>query len=353
MKLDAQCISLIEKLDKEHCLKKEEYDYLLNFFVTDCKEEKAFLFSLSCKRTEEVFGKNIFIRGLIEFSNYCKNDCNYCGIRSANKNVERYRLSLEQILQCCDEGYKLGFRTFVLQGGEDLFFTTERIVEIVSSIKQKYPDCAVTLSIGEKSTEEYRAYKNAGADRYLLRHETADENHFKKLKPLNLKFSDRMKCLNDLKECGFQTGCGFMVGSPFQKVEYLSKDLIFIQEFKPEMVGIGPFIPHCQTPFKDYPNGSVELTICLIALLRLINPKLLIPSTTALASLCEDGRERGILAGANVVMPNLSPSDTRKKYQLYNNKKSDGSESAQCLESLKERLSKIDRQIAVARGDYF
>ena len=299
-----------------------------------------------------IYGKRIFIRGLIEFTNYCKNDCYYCGIRRGNREAERYRLEKEQILDCCKTGYELGFRTFVLQGGEDVFFTDERICDIVKDIKDRYPDCAVTLSIGEKSKESYEKYFEAGADRFLLRHETADAKHYGLLHPKEQTLENRMRCLWDLKEIGYQTGCGFMVGSPNQSLDTLYQDLQFIREFEPQMVGIGPFIPQHATPFANEKPGTMEATLRLLSIIRLLHPRVLLPSTTALGTIHQFGREKGILAGANVVMPNLSPKDFREKYQLYDNKICTKEEAAEGLTELKKRMNRIGYEVVVDRGDY-
>ena len=298
------------------------------------------------------FDHNIYIRGLIEFTNYCKNDCYYCGIRCGNQNARRYRLTKEQILSCCHSGYQLGFRTFVLQGGEDPFFTDTVMVEIITAIKKAHPDCAITLSIGERSYASYKAMYDAGADRYLLRHETANAEHYARLHPANLSLKNRLECLNMLKEIGYQVGTGFMVGSPYQTIDNLIEDLLFIRDFKPQMIGIGPFIPHHDTPFHDKIAGTMEQTLRLIAILRLMLPKALIPSTTALGTIAPDGREQGILAGANVVMPNLSPVEVRKDYLLYDNKICTGEEAAECNFCLQSRLQSIGYKIVVDRGDY-
>lgn len=298
------------------------------------------------------FGNKIFIRGLIEFTNYCKNDCYYCGIRCSNVSAERYRLTKEQILSCCQTGHQLGFRTFVLQGGEDPFFSDAVMVDIITAIKSAYPDCAITLSIGERSYESYKAMFAAGADRYLLRHETADAEHYALLHPAKLSLTNRLECLQMLRKIGYQVGTGFMVGSPFQTIDNIIEDLLFIQEFKPHMIGIGPFIPHHDTPFHDKKAGSLEQTLRLIAILRLMLPKALIPATTALGTIAPDGREQGILAGANVVMPNLSPVEVRENYTLYDNKICTGEEAAECIASLRSSLQKIGYQIVVDRGDY-
>lgn len=297
------------------------------------------------------YGKNIFVRGLIEFTNYCKNNCYYCGIRAGNKNVHRYRLTEEEILSCCDEGYKLGFRTYVLQGGEDAYFTDEKICSVISKIKTRYPDCAVTLSIGEKSKESYKKYREAGADRYLLRHETANEMHYKRLHPQEMLLENRKQCLYTLRELGFQVGAGFMVGSPYQTSETLAEDLLFIKDLQPHMVGIGPFIPHCDSVFKDEKGGTLNLTLTMLALVRLMLPKVLLPSTTALGTIDPNGREKGFSAGANVVMPNLSPVSVRADYALYDNKICTGDEAAQCIECLKRRIENAGYIMDMGRGD--
>ena len=306
---------------------------------------------LADKKRREIYGTDVYIRGLIEFTNYCKNDCYYCGIRCSNKNAQRYRLTKEDILSCCDEGYRLGFRTFVMQGGEDPHFTDEILCVIVSQIKERYPDCAVTLSIGERSRESYQAFFDAGADRFLLRHETANNEHYRKLHPENLDPENRKRCLFDLKEIGYQVGSGIMVGSPYQTAENIVEDIRFLQKLSPDMLGIGPFITHRDTPFKDKPNGSVELTLRILSILRLLFPYALIPSTTALGTIHPQGRELGLKAGANVVMPNLSPVKTRKLYELYENKICTGEEAAQCIECLKARVRSAGYEIVTDRGD--
>lgn len=341
-------LSLVEKLEKEHSLTLEEYEYLIN----NRNEKIAKILAEKADRIRRgIYGNAVFIRGLIEVSNICKNDCLYCGIRRSNRSCDRYRLAKEDILECCDEGYRLGFRTFVMQGGEDAHFSDDVLCDIVKTIKKKYPDCAVTLSMGERSEENYQRLFDAGADRYLLRHETADSEHYAMLHPEEMSFETRMNCLKALRKIGFQTGCGFMVGSPYQTTSMLAKDLKFIEEFKPDMCGIGPFIPHKDTPFADKKGGTAELTCYLLSVIRLIHPPVLLPSTTALGTIDENGREKGIMAGANVVMPNLSPKSVRKKYELYNNKLSDGDESAQCKESLSERIKRIGYEIVTDRGD--
>lgn len=309
------------------------------------------LYSLADKTRRKIYGDEVYIRGLIEFTNYCKNDCFYCGIRKSNKSAVRYRLSKEEILDCCAEGYTLGFRTFVLQGGEDPYYKDDSICEIVYEIKSRFPDCAVTLSVGEKPKESYRAYFNAGADRYLLRHETADEAHYNKLHPESMSLAHRKKCLFWLKEIGYQVGSGFMVGSPYQTTENLISDLLFLNELKPDMIGIGPYITHNQTPFANFPSGDVLLTLRLVSVLRLMFPYALIPATTALGTLHPQGRELGLKAGANVVMPNLSPVKVRRLYELYENKICTGEEAAQCRGCLERRVESAGYKIVTAVGN--
>ena len=315
------------------------------------EEEGEYLFERESKPRLRHYGHDVYIRGLIEFTNYCRNDCLYCGIRKSNPTAERYRLTPDEILTCCEHGYELGFRTFVLQGGEDGWFTDSRLANIVSSIHSRWQDCAITLSVGERSRESYRILKEAGANRFLLRHETYDHEHYARLHPPSLSARERQRCLWDLKELGFQAGTGFMVGSPFQTAENLADDMLFLEKLNPQMVGIGPFIPHHDTPFADQPAGTLELTLFLLGLIRLLLPKALLPATTALGTIAPDGRERGILAGANVVMPNLSPAQVRKKYLLYDNKICTGSEAAESLKDLESRMRAIGYRIAVCRGD--
>lgn len=340
---------LISRIAAEHNADRND---LIRIISSRNPEYDEFLFKTADSIRRRIYGTDVYIRGLIEISNYCKNNCLYCGIRCKNKNAERYRLDEDEILECCDEGYRLGFRTFVMQGGEDSFFTDEMICRIVSAVKKKYSDCAVTLSLGEKSYESYKAFYEAGADRYLLRHETASAEHYKKLHPQNMSFENRMKCLENLKSIGFQTGAGFMVGSPYQTDENLADDLLFISRFKPHMVGIGPFIPHQDTPFKEFPQGSLRDSLVMVALTRLLLPNALIPSTTALGTIDSNGRELGLKAGANVVMPNLSPVRFRKLYSLYDNKICTGEESAQCKVCLENRVRNAGYQIVCDKGDF-
>ena len=342
-------IHLIDKLRENHSLSKDEYAALIR-----CNDPEAltYLRQSAAEVRKSVYGNTVYIRGLVEFTNYCKNDCLYCGIRRSNTAAERFRLTKEQILSCAEDGYALGFRTVVLQGGEDPWFTDERLVDIVSALREGYPDCAITLSVGERSHQSYEKLFLAGANRFLLRHETANACHYAKLHPKELTLDNRMKCLRDLRDIGYQVGCGFMVGSPYQTAENIAEDLCFLERFKPHMVGIGPFIPHRDTPFRDEKAGSAEDTIKLISIIRLILPNVLLPATTALGTILPDGRERGIQAGANVIMPNLSPSDARKKYMLYNNKLSSGDEAAENLLSLKKSMAAIGYEIVTDRGEY-
>ncbi|MDY5286402.1 MAG: [FeFe] hydrogenase H-cluster radical SAM maturase HydE [Lentihominibacter sp.] len=337
---------LIEQLREKKNLTDGQLKELIETDVYD-KE----LFASAVDIREKAYGKDVYIRGLIEISSYCKNDCYYCGIRKSNDKAQRYRLSREEILECCVTGYDLGFRTFVLQGGEDPYFTDERICGIISEIKEKFPGCAVTLSLGEKSRESYQQYFDAGADRYLLRHETAGADHYKKLHPEDLSQEHRMQCLQDLKEIGYQVGSGFMVGSPYQKTEDLISDLRFLQELQPDMIGIGPFITHQDTPFREFTSGELTLCLRMVAILRHLFPEVLLPATTALGTIHPNGRELGLLAGANVVMPNLSPVGVREKYSLYDNKICTGEEAAECRGCLENRVASAGFQIVVDRGD--
>jgi biotin synthase len=341
--------TLVDKLIENRTLTRDEFITLIN---SRNEEISEYIFENARRTSEKHFGKNVYIRGLIEFTNYCRNDCYYCGIRKSNANCERYRLSKEEILQCCKNGYDLGFRTFVLQGGEDGFFSDDDMCDIISQIRQAYPDCAITLSFGERSYDSYKRFFESGANRYLLRHETADAEHYKKLHPKGLDLENRIKCLYHLKEIGYQVGTGFMVGSPYQTVENLVDDLLFIKEFSPHMVGIGPFIPHGDTIFADEKPGSLELTLFLTGIIRLMLPNVLLPATTAVGTVDPLGREKSILAGANVLMPNLSPAGVRSKYLLYDGKICTGEEAAECRVCLQKRVESIGYKIVVDRGDY-
>ncbi len=327
-------------------------DELIQLIASYDESDREYAATLAREVSLKVFGNKIYFRGLIELTNYCRNDCYYCGIRRGNSNVQRYRLTEDEVIFCCDYGYKIGFRTFVLQGGEDEYFTDERVVSLVSRMKEKYPDCALTLSLGEKSRKSYQMFYDAGANRYLLRHETATESHYTKMHPAELSLANRMRCLRDLREIGYQTGCGFMVGSPFQTVDNIADDILYIKEFDPQMVGIGPFIPHKDTPFRDFPAGSAEQTLFLLSLIRLMLPKVLLPATTALGTVQGDGREQGVLAGANVVMPNISPSDVRKYYLLYDNKIGTKDDASESVERMTQSIKNIGYDVVVDRGDY-
>lgn len=339
---------LIRKLQQEHSLTMEEWQQL---FETYTEQDITYAIDLARKISVQQFGKKIYFRGIIEFTNFCKNDCYYCGIRKSNHHCQRYRLEPEEILDCCREGYENGFRTFVLQGGEDGWFDDERMCQIIRKIKEIYPDCAVTLSLGERSRESYERLKCAGADRYLLRHETADEEHYRKLHPEKQTLKNRMQCLKDLKELGYQTGCGIMVGTPGQTPATLAEDMKFMERFEPEMIGIGPFIPHQETPLKDVPRGDVKLTLFVLALCRILFPKVLLPSTTALGTAEVDGRKQGVLAGCNVVMPNLSPVSVRKNYMLYDKKAGTELSAKEGIRILREQMQEIGYEVVIGRGD--
>ena len=342
-------IQRIDLLNREHTLDKTHW---IQLFSTFTPEDAAYAQTLSRTITDAHFGKNIYFRGIVEFSNICKNDCYYCGIRCSNRNVSRYRLTGEDILACCQEGYEAGFRTFVLQGGEDGWFNDSRMCEIIRSIKTAYPDCAVTLSLGERSRESYQMLFDAGADRYLLRHETADPAHYARLHPPFQTLESRMRCLSDLKQIGYQTGCGIMVGSPGQTPETLAEDMVFMQQFRPHMVGVGPFLPHRDTPFRSEDPGSVETTLFILALCRIMLPRVLMPATTALGTAEVDGRQLGVLVGCNVVMPNLSPAHVRKKYMLYDNKAGTELTARQGIALLRSQMEQIGYRVIIGRGDF-
>lgn len=351
---------LIDKLQKEKDLLDAEFHTLIEGLRVDMDKDLSikptgnvgYLFSKARGARDAVYGNFVYLRGLIEFTNICKNNCLYCGIRAGNEKAERYRLSKDEILSCVDNGYSLGFRTFVLQGGEDMFFSDDMICDIVSDIKRKHPDCAVTLSIGEKERESYEAYFKAGTDRYLLRHESANEKHYGMLHPKEMSIEHRKKCLFDLKDIGYQVGAGIMVGSPYQTLDNIIEDLRFMKELKPQMVGIGPFIAHKDTPFCDKESGTLEDALILLAIIRLMLPDVLLPATTALGTIHPLGREYGLLAGANVIMPNLSPGNVRKKYLLYDGKICTGDEAAECVECTKRRIESAGCKVDMGRGDF-
>lgn len=339
---------LIDKLYIEEQLSKEELRDLLEGLDDD---STIYLHEKANEKRLETYGNKVFMRGLIEFTNYCKQDCNYCGIRRDNKKASRYRLNKEQILECCEQGYRLGYRTYVLQSGEDPKYCDEDIIDIVKSIKEKYPECAVTLSIGEKPYDSYKKYHEAGADRYLLRHEVISENLYKELHP-NMDYNNRIECLYNLKEIGYQVGTGFMIGLPNQGIDDYVDELLFLKEFQPHMIGIGPFIPHKDTPLNSAEGGTVEMTCILLSLIRLLLPKVLLPATTALGSLNNKGREKGLKAGANIVMPNLSPTNVRDKYLLYDGKICTGDEAAHCRQCIERRINSAGYQVDMSRGDH-
>ncbi len=339
--------AIIDELYTNHILPGEALTKLL-----EDNSQDMYLARLARNTADDIYGKDIYIRGLVEFTNYCKNDCYYCGIRRSNDKANRYRLSKDQIIDCANNGYDLGFRTVVLQGGEDGFFSSKDIEYLIAEIKKHHPDMAVTLSVGERDRDTYRLWYEAGADRYLLRHETHNQAHYRMLHPKGLSIENRIECLYILREIGYQVGAGFMVGSPYQTIDHIVEDLLFLKEFEPEMVGIGPFIAHKDTPFAHMENGSYRLTLKLIAIIRLLLQDVLLPATTALGTINPRGREEGILAGANVVMPNLSPVDVRIKYSLYDNKICTGEEAAECIACLKNRVNSVGYNIVTHRGDH-
>ena len=346
--MDQETKKLLEELNNSHSLTVEQYQYLLEHMDSQLLELAA---EYARAYQHQYYGNKVYTRGLVEFTNFCRNNCYYCGIRRDNIQCERYRLSKSDIIECADTGYKLGFRTTVLQGGEDFAYSDQDICEIVRSIKKLHPDMVVTLSIGERSKESYQAYFDAGASRYLLRHETANPELYAKLHPASMSWENRMNCLRDLREIGYQVGAGFMVESPGQTAKDLAMDLKFVEEFKPDMCGIGPYISHKDTPFAKEASGTLETTLLCLSLIRIIYPQVLLPATTALGTIHPKGREMGIQAGANVVMPNLSPGSVRKKYSLYDNKICTGEEAAECIVCLKNRVSSIGYEIVEDPGN--
>lgn len=342
-------MDIIERFIQNPYLSREEYAALLQ--ASEEPQAAARLAAEALRLRRKYYGDAVYVRGLIEFTNYCKNDCLYCGIRRSNREAQRYRLSEEEILSCYGEGWRLGFRTFVLQGGEDPWYTDERLERIIRSIKERCPGCAVTLSVGERSYESYQRLREAGADRYLLRHETASDAHYRRLHPAEMSLAHRKQCLYQLKALGYQAGAGFMVGSPGQTYAELAEDLVFLGELKPQMAGIGPFVPHHNTPFRNEPAGSVELTLRLLSMVRILLPRVLLPATTALGTMDPLGREKGFAAGANVLMPNLSPAGRRKQYDLYDNKLCTGDEAAESLADLKKRVEAAGWRLSMERGD--
>ncbi|MBQ9472846.1 MAG: [Bacteroidales bacterium] len=341
-------MTIVETIADRHDITPQELAQILTANDDTLLKE---LFATARRVCDEVYGKRVFMRGLVEMTSYCRNDCLYCGLRRSNEQAVRYRLTPDEIEQCCDKGYRLGFRTFVLQGGEDGWFTDDRLVPLIARLRQRFADCAITLSLGERTEESYRKLFQAGANRYLLRHETANAAHYSRLHPPEMSFDNRMQCLRQLREIGYQVGCGFMVGSPWQTVETLYEDLQFIRSFRPHMVGIGPFIPASGTPLADHKAGSVDTTLRLLSLIRLIHPQVLLPATTALGTLHPQGRELGIMAGANVVMPNLSPTEHRKDYSIYDNKLCTGHEAAECRGCLDQRIRSTGNELTTDRGD--
>lgn len=342
-------MNIIERISSGKTLSVEEWIQAIDYNDPGYAEELKAAASVTRDR---IYGRKVFARGLIEFTSYCRNDCYYCGLRRSNRDALRYRLSYDCIMDTADAGYMAGFRTFVLQGGEDSYFNDERLIMIVRGIKERCPDAAVTLSVGERSFESYKALKEAGADRYLLRHETADSIHYRKLHPDDMSQENRIRCLHDLKRLGYQTGAGMMVGSPGSSSRTLAEDMVFLSSLKPEMVGIGPFIPHSATSFRNEERGSVDLTLRMVALVRLALPHAMIPSTTALATASADGQLQGILHGANVIMPDITPPAERGKYMIYDGKKITGDEAGENLRQIAESMGSIGYELSMERGDY-
>ena len=343
-----KCEKLLQALQRAHRLAPEEWAFLLAHWQ-DCADAAM---TLARQAAVARFGTKIFFRGIIEFTSHCRNDCLYCGLRRSNQATDRYRLTQEEILACCAAGYALNFRTFVLQGGEDGYWTDDRLVALVAAIRRHFPDCAITLSIGERSRASYQRLFDAGADRYLLRHETACPAHYRRLHPPEMRWENRLRCLRDLLEIGYQTGCGMMVGMPGQTVQTLVQDMQLLQQLRPQMVGIGPFLPHRDTPLRDAPPGDPRLTCYLLALTRLLLPDALLPATTALGTAEADGRKQGVLAGCNVVMPNLSPQAVRKKYMLYDNKAGTDLSAAAGVQLLRAQMAEIGYTVVTGRGDF-
>ncbi len=340
--------NLVDKLNNGEQLTKNDYAFLFKYANAP---ELEYIFSLALKEKQKHYGNEIFLRGIVEFTNYCKNDCFYCGIRAKNNNVERYRLTKSEIIACCNDGYDLGIRTFVLQGGEDPFFSTDMMCDIISEIKTLHSDCAITLSIGEQSDSAYEKLKAAGADRYLLREETADAKHYNMIHPQNMSAQSRYRCLHTIKKVGFHTGGGFMVGAPYQTDENLAQDMIFLRDLQPHMVGIGPFIPHTDSIFKDVKSGDLNKTLLAVALTRLTLKKAMIPSTTALETISKSGRIKGFLAGANVIMVNITPASAKGNYLLYNDKAFINKDAEACIVDIKKELSRIDMVLTVSIGN--
>ena len=342
---------LIERLASEHTLDASTMVLLLHCAAHDTAT-LTLLRDTAVRTAQEQFGLGIYIRGLIELSSHCHRDCLYCGLRRSNSTAERYRLTQEEVLACCEEGYRLGFRTFVLQAGEDATHTDDWLEALIAEIRSRYPEAAITLSLGERSEASYLRLRQAGADRYLLRHEAANEKLYTSLHPHGRGLQHRLACAEALQRAGYQVGLGMMIGVKGQTIGHIVEDLKLMERMRPEMVGIGPFIPHPSTPLGSEPAGALGLTLATLAIARLLLPQALIPSTTALATLTPTGRLEGILSGANVVMPNLSPSDVRAKYAIYENKASWGAEAAEGLAALEAELSSIGYHIDYTRGDF-
>ncbi len=340
---------LIDELSERGSLLREQYLFILKNIT---KDEIGYLFDKGYQKKQNTYGNKVYLRGLIEISNYCKMGCKYCGINYKQDEIERYRLTIEEILACCEEGYNLGYRTFVIQSGEDAYYTDDRLKSLLQSIKTKFDDVRITLSLGERSRDSFQKLYDYGADRYLLRHETASRKLYEHLHPSFMSFDNRRMCLDDLKDIGYQVGGGFMVGSPTQTNEDLVEDLIYLKELDPHMVGIGPYLCHSDTELAGNASGTLDETLVMVSMVRLILPKALLPATTALGSLHPIGREKALKVGANVMMPNISPTNNRSKYEIYQNKICTADTSDKCRNCIEARIVGVGHEIDLGVGDY-
>lgn len=305
------------------------------------------LFSLADKTREEYVGDEVHLRGLIEFSNICKRQCKYCGLRCEDKFIDRYRISKENIISYAEHAVNMGYKTIVLQSGEDEYYNTDLMCEIIEGIKKL--GVALTLSIGEKTYEEYKAFKEAGADRYLIRIETTDKTLYNQMHP-NMDFDNRVRCLGDLGRLGYEVGTGCLVGLPNQTIESLADDILFFKEINADMVGIGPFIPHPHTPLKDSATGSFTLALKVMALTRILLKDINIPATTAMETLNPNGRIIALQSGANVVMPNVTTTEYRAKYEIYPNKICINENPDKCKGCISAKIQSIGRSVSTSFG---
>lgn len=331
---------ILLKAKTHHNLEKSEIIQLLN---SDGNE----LFKTADEVRQEFVGDEVHLRGLIEFTNICRQTCKYCGIRRENSKVNRYRLSKDEIISMARHGVRNGFKTLVMQGGEDSFFTKDLICEIIFEIKKM--DVALTLSLGERSFEDYKAFKDAGADRYLLRIETTDKELYKSVHP-GMSFENRKRCLYDLKSLGYETGTGCLIGLPGQTVESLADDILFFKELDADMVGVGPFIPHPETPFAKSSCGSFNLALKVMAITRLLLPNINIPATTAMETLSPNGRLIALQSGANVFMPNITEGVSPSKYEIYPDKSGINGAKNGIIGEINENLKVIGRYVSDTKG---